>query len=341
MTKVDQSKFLYFDPVSMTTCNLTTDEVISDWIAQLDSGKDYDPQERKREGKRNQPRNYRNEGEKKAKVVLMHNRQLDINTVWDTLLAGFTDVNGKPPGKEVLEQLQSLIEASCKEMVEVEIDGEMETFEASVVGINGSAASEIAKDILIAAIGKKSSRSTPKKKRNQKVYMRRGGDGLVLAYAYHGSNIQEQLEAANAKMKSSSKEVAKYEKHVHNLETHKEKFTATYWEEREAKSDALDSLCFAFEVPAKKDDGTANRADDKRQILGERLRSGMSSITPQQIFDQKLEYLKEKLHDARSNQQDAVAALQDLVGQVDEDEDDSDEVQSPGEEVGTEEESAT
>jgi hypothetical protein len=92
------------------------------------------------------------------------------------------------------------------------------------------------------------------------------------------------------------KRVASLTKHVGRLEAHKMNFPTGYWKPENAKGGVLDSLCTVFSIPAKKADGTTNKADDKRLALGVKL----GSATPRAIFDVTLVALKLQLMDSRT-----------------------------------------
>jgi hypothetical protein len=99
------------------------------------------------------------------------------------------------------------------------------------------------------------------------------------------------VSATKKKKDNAKKRVVWLTKHIRVLEAHKTKIPTSYWKAENAKGDVLGSLCSVFSIPAKKEDGTTNKADDNRLAVREKL----GAESPRMVFDDALEDLKQQL----------------------------------------------
>jgi hypothetical protein len=104
-------------------------------------------------------------------------------------------------------------------------------------------------------------------------------------------NRKKGVGTTQRKTFKATKRVVWLTRHIRVLEAHKTKVPTGYFKAENCKGIILGSLCSVFSIPAKKEDGTTIKADDRRLAIYEAL----GEENPRRVFDDALEDLKQQL----------------------------------------------
>jgi ribosome-associated translation inhibitor RaiA len=235
----------------------------------------------------------------KVEASFLQNQLGQLNqTSMETLrLAGYTDVEEKSLSLDPIHhEILAPIEASRAELIVAAIESAKETF----VGSIGRARSE---------------RSKKEGTRGHLFHVEilaptedARAESIVAALENAKETLVESVrrtksKEAKKKKDDANKRVVLLTRHIRVLEAHKKKLPTGYYKADNAKGDVLGSLCSVFSIPAKKMDGTPNKADDKRLAIREIL----GAESPRTAFDSALEDLKQQLVCAKKGKQDEMA----------------------------------
>lgn len=129
--------------------------------------------------------------------------------------------------------------------------------------------------------------------------MKEDGDKVLSAKSHadpllsttHASNRMERIAITKKEKVKAKKRVVWLTRHIRILEAHKTSLPTGYFKAENCRGNVLGCLCGIFSIPAKKKDGTTNRAKDKRLAIEKEL----GEKNPRRVFDNALEDLKQQL----------------------------------------------